>query len=178
MHQRAYYVRLAVCSLKIMFISHHLFHVTSRSLEQARSLPPPCYWRVRRYSATAIEQQAVSIFFIGNREQEPTTIRYRRLLRQHNNDSSYVRSYYPSLSGGIGRLSKPQVWSSSGLTSKSSRPVHTLVHGPSGLSKTSGAAALSQPSPYLLVEPLQVMPQPLRVLSYRLFWHVSREAVH
>ncbi|KRZ86104.1 hypothetical protein T08_7969 [Trichinella sp. T8] len=42
----------------------------------------------------AIKQQAVSIFFIGNREQEPTTIRYRRLLRQHNNDSSYVRPYY------------------------------------------------------------------------------------
>ncbi|KRZ56669.1 hypothetical protein T02_12271 [Trichinella nativa] len=28
------------------------FSVTSRSLEQARSLPPPYYWRGRRYSAT------------------------------------------------------------------------------------------------------------------------------
>ncbi|KRY11929.1 hypothetical protein T12_932 [Trichinella patagoniensis] len=36
----------------------------------------------------------------------------------------------------------------------------------------------ASPSPYRLVELLQVMPQPLGVLSYRLFWYVYREAVH
>ncbi|KRX42816.1 hypothetical protein T05_6789 [Trichinella murrelli] len=36
----------------------------------------------------------------------------------------------------------------------------------------------ASPSPCRLVEMLQVLPQPLCVLSYRLFWHVSQEAVH
>ncbi|KRX21890.1 hypothetical protein T07_5743 [Trichinella nelsoni] len=41
----------------------------------------------------AIKQKVVRIFFIGNREREPTTMCYRKLLRQHNDDShTYVRT--------------------------------------------------------------------------------------
>ncbi|KRX76046.1 hypothetical protein T06_13459, partial [Trichinella sp. T6] len=39
-----------------------------------------------------IKQQTVSTFFIGNREQEPTTC-HHKLLQQHN-DSAHVRPYY------------------------------------------------------------------------------------